>query len=270
MVWRGIELKNRPKEIRKREDNGVKNRVMRRIFALLACIGVMLMAGCNAEKNSVDVPNNSENNEFTEETAGSYTVSFVDYDGTVILETMVNRGDDAHLPESPARDGYLFAGWDGIYQSVMKDTTITARYVAVNAPDVVCVEHSNIENGTVTVTVRMMGEVRFCAFQTLLDYDENVLQFIEMTKYYGVEGRNADVNGDQVVSLAWANFDNVTQDLLEADGVLMEVVFAVLDPDCGRTAVCCLKDQTHMSTVQEDGSYVEVDCSLIDCILKMN
>jgi hypothetical protein len=59
----------------------------------------------------------------------SYTVQFVDYDGTVLKEETVESGQAATAPADPAREGYTFTGWDADFSEVTGDLTVTALYV---------------------------------------------------------------------------------------------------------------------------------------------
>ncbi len=58
----------------------------------------------------------------------TYTVQFVDEDGTVLKTEVVEEGKAATPPADPTRENYTFAGWDGKYDNVRKDTTVTATY----------------------------------------------------------------------------------------------------------------------------------------------
>ena len=58
----------------------------------------------------------------------SYTVTFKDYDGSIIDTQTVKHGEDATAPEDPTREGYIFTGWDGNFTDVTSDLTITAQY----------------------------------------------------------------------------------------------------------------------------------------------
>ncbi|MBQ8572329.1 MAG: hypothetical protein IJ451_02545 [Ruminococcus sp.] len=62
-----------------------------------------------------------------------YTVTFVDYDGTVLDEQIVTEGGAATPPADPVREGtavysYVFTGWDTPFVVITADTTVTATY----------------------------------------------------------------------------------------------------------------------------------------------
>ena len=62
-------------------------------------------------------------------TLKTFTVTFVDWDGTVLATRTVEYGGAAPLPDEPARDGYIFLGWDKSNKNVTEDLTITAEYI---------------------------------------------------------------------------------------------------------------------------------------------
>lgn len=57
-----------------------------------------------------------------------HTITFVDYDGTIIDE--IKLTDDMTAPEVPERQGYTFIGWDHDLANVTNSITITAQYQA--------------------------------------------------------------------------------------------------------------------------------------------
>ena len=57
-----------------------------------------------------------------------YTVTFVDYDGTVLKTESVAAGSAAHAPADPTRLGYTFTGWDRDFSNVTSNLTVTAQY----------------------------------------------------------------------------------------------------------------------------------------------
>ncbi|ADL50769.1 cell wall/surface repeat protein [Clostridium cellulovorans 743B] len=63
----------------------------------------------------------------------SYTVTFQDYDGTIIgTEQTVSYGRAAIAPIDPIREGYNFTGWDKEFKNVTSDLIITATYEIPN------------------------------------------------------------------------------------------------------------------------------------------
>ena len=59
-----------------------------------------------------------------------HSVTFVDYDGTVLSAQSVAHGSAAIEPTSPEREGYAFIGWDKDFSNVTADMTVTAQYSA--------------------------------------------------------------------------------------------------------------------------------------------
>gem|GEM_PF-5879374 len=62
------------------------------------------------------------------ENAASYTVTFKDWDGTVLSSEQVAEGGSATPPANPTREGYTFIGWSGNYTNVQQNETVTATY----------------------------------------------------------------------------------------------------------------------------------------------
>lgn len=62
-----------------------------------------------------------------------YTVTFKDWDGTVLKTQTVLSGNSANPPSAPSREStaqyvYSFSGWDNSYQNVVADVVCTATY----------------------------------------------------------------------------------------------------------------------------------------------
>lgn len=58
----------------------------------------------------------------------TYTVTFRDWDGTILKIQTVVSGGSATAPPAPTRDGYIFIGWDKSFSVVMTDLTVNAMY----------------------------------------------------------------------------------------------------------------------------------------------
>ena len=74
------------------------------------------------------IPFTSDNGSITAQVY--HSVTFVDYDGTVLSAQSVAHGSAAIAPTAPEREGYAFIGWDKDFSNVTEDMTITAQYSA--------------------------------------------------------------------------------------------------------------------------------------------
>lgn len=58
----------------------------------------------------------------------TYTVRFVDWDGTELSVQTVAHGGMASAPASPTREGYTFTSWAPAFDNISADLTVTAQY----------------------------------------------------------------------------------------------------------------------------------------------
>ena len=63
-----------------------------------------------------------------------YTVTFKDWDGTVLKTQQVEKGHSATAPANPTREGYTFTGWDKDFSNVQSNLTVTAQYQKNETP----------------------------------------------------------------------------------------------------------------------------------------
>ncbi len=69
------------------------------------------------------------NREYTAHwTLNTYTVTFIDHDGTQLSQQTIDHGNMAIAPSEPIRMGYVFTGWDKDFKAVTEDLTVTALY----------------------------------------------------------------------------------------------------------------------------------------------
>ena len=57
-----------------------------------------------------------------------YTVTFVDWNGTVLKTQTITEGASATAPSNPTRDGYTFVGWDKGFTNITSNLEIVAQY----------------------------------------------------------------------------------------------------------------------------------------------
>jgi len=74
----------------------------------------------------------------------TYTVTFVDHDGTELDEQTVDYGSTATAPTSPTRTGHTFTDWDKEFDNVTEDLEVKAQY-AINTYTVTFVDHDGTE-----------------------------------------------------------------------------------------------------------------------------
>ncbi|WP_193258306.1 InlB B-repeat-containing protein, partial [Vibrio navarrensis] len=83
-------------------------------------------------------------------TINSYTVTFNDFDGTLLGSDTVEYLQGATAPADPTRTGYTFSGWDVAFDSVTADITVTAQY-SINSYTVSFVDYDSSPLGSDTV-----------------------------------------------------------------------------------------------------------------------
>ena len=58
----------------------------------------------------------------------TYTVTFLDWDGAVLSEQIIEHGSAASEPDSPTRTGYTFTDWDEDFSCITADLIVIALY----------------------------------------------------------------------------------------------------------------------------------------------
>lgn len=86
--------------------------------------------------NVVAVTGNATYTATYSSTKNTYTVTFVDYDGTELKVETVEYGQAATPPANPVRENYYFMGWDSDFSFVTEDMTVTATYKLYDPTDV--------------------------------------------------------------------------------------------------------------------------------------
>jgi hypothetical protein len=150
-----------------------------------------------------------------------YTVTFIDYDESVIAEVKVEEGKDAVAPDDPIREGYHFTGWDKAFNNVTEDFTVTAQY-AINTYTVIFQDYDGTELKSQTVEhgqdatapddPEREGYI-FIGWDTEFD---NVTKDLTVKAVYekdltpqNLKVSQEDKDGDQLITLSWDKVDGV-------------------------------------------------------------
>ena len=127
-----------------------------------------------------------------------YTVTFIDYDGSVIKTEEVEIGKSATAPKLEERKGYKFLGWDTDFEVIEKDIIVMAKYeevirAKVNAPDDMEVEKGeDLDLSDVTIEI--------------FDGEGNRIDEIPVTKDM-ISGFDSEKVGTQIVRVTYIGED---------------------------------------------------------------
>ena len=109
-----------------------------------------------------------------------YTVTFQDFDGTVLKTETVKSGESATAPDDPSREGYTFVGWDRDFSAITKDTVIKAEYLRI-VDTVFTVETVTVEPGAskVDLKVSVTNNPGILGMAFTVNYDESQLKLVD-------------------------------------------------------------------------------------------
>ena len=142
-----------------------------------------------------------------------YTVTFYDWDGTVLKVETVAWGQAATPPADPTREGYTFIGWDFDYTNVVWDLAVHAEYVK-NAETVYTVEYHAGANGWIEGADWHAHDLRVAGFASPLYRAQGKVEKLRFTvnrtmgytKYFCLsEFELYDANGNKI-ELSASNF----------------------------------------------------------------
>jgi hypothetical protein len=114
--------------------------------------------------------------------AQTYTVTFKDYDGTVLKTEEVEEGKAATAPDVPKRKDFTFAGWDKPFDKVTADLTVTATYTSDKT--VIYAESVSVNKGAgqVSVNIRILNNPGILGAALKISVDDKVFGFAESAK----------------------------------------------------------------------------------------
>ena len=124
----------------------------------------------------------SEPTDTTKPAVDTFTVTFKDFDGTVLNTQKVENGKGATAPADPKRENFKFAGWDKSFKKVTSDLVVTATYTTTKT--VIYAEHVSVNKGTgeVTMNIRVINNPGIMGAVLKVSVVDKVLSFKEATK----------------------------------------------------------------------------------------
>ena len=162
----------------------------------------------------------------------NFTVTFKDWDGTVLKSQIVKKGNAATAPADPVRKDYAFTGWDKAFDNITSDLEVTAQYrvtkLTIRAESVTV----NKGTGEVTVAVRVLNNPGILTTLLRVDVDDSVLGYKRVAKPAGAyPSLNLTGPGSKITSSPY-RFLLDGMELTEADkadGVLFNITFTIKD-----------------------------------------
>ena len=162
--------------------------------------------------------------------ANTYTVTFKDWNGTVLKTQQVQYGGAATAPANPTRTGYTFTGWDKAFTNVTANLVVTAQYVQnepvstpvpSDAPQIVVGSKTTMAGNTVTVDVSLRNNPGIISMMLHLSYDD-ALTLVSIGDTGLMPGR---VHGNVTDTLFWDS--GTSTENLTVNGVIATLTFKV-------------------------------------------
>lgn len=153
-----------------------------------------------------------------------YTVTFINYDGTIIFEESVDEGADASLPNQPEREGYTFIGWEGNYTQIKADTEVYATYeinvytVQFKMPDGEIIEMQEEKSNGEIISVKEKKVAHGGSIQAP-EVDEMYFDWNKMKGYYftGWSDELKNITHDMVITAKYET--EIEQPILAIESV---------------------------------------------------
>ena len=165
----------------------------------------------------------------------TYTVTFKDWNGTVLKTQQVQYGGAATAPANPTRTGYTFTGWDKAFTNVTANLVVTAQYVQnepvstpvpSDAPQIVVESKTTSAGSTVAVNISIANNPGFVTMGIQVAYDSN-LTLLSVSDTGLVPGQMFSAEIENPQPLYWAN-PTATADCT-VNGKIATLTFKVAD-----------------------------------------
>ena len=163
----------------------------------------------------------------------TYTVTFKDWNGTVLKTQQVQYGGAATAPANPTRTGYTFTGWDKAFNNVTANLVVTAQYVQnepvstpvpSDAPQIVVESKTTSAGSTVAVNISIANNPGIVSMTLHVNFDSR-LELVSVQDTGLLPGKVHSTVMLNPYTLAWEN-DSATQNYT-VNGTLVTLTFNV-------------------------------------------
>ena len=149
----------------------------------------------------------------TEPIKNSHTVTFLDYDGSVLKTEEVEVGAAAIAPAISSRQGYTSYGWDHALSEITKDIVVKPIYLSDSAL-ANSISFYSVINGdnTVTLTCVVHGDVNFALIEGSVAWESANLSYLSSVQEIATGLCEVNKSGEQnVVYFAYIKATDVTE-----------------------------------------------------------
>ncbi len=196
----------------------------------------------------------------------SHTVTFVNYDNSVISEQVVPRGGKAVLPATPQREGYFFTGWSGAFDNVLSDNIVTATFTPNTSPNIFAIDSHVVSPGdSFTLKLQMQGAVAIAGFDMNLMYDSEVIELVSIDKEfsYDVIANTAQLG---TVTFNWGSASNKTS----SGKTIFEITFKVKSDTEATDTIITMNKTEAVRIPNGGGAAVGADITLTEAVVNIN
>ena len=231
------------------------------VSLMLLFVFVFVLTSCNKSTEPTDnsgttdvTPTNPDNpdNPGTDDNV-FYTITFKDYDGTVLQTSSVKKGETpAYNKSNPSRENddnysYTFSGWQPTLTKVSEDAIYTATYTSQPLPYNVTI---NLDGGTSTQSKLQFKTDNVS--KDLLPFDVKKSGYA----FKGYELNNVkvyDENGNAVNN--YQPSANMTFKAIYEESVTLTVIYTLYNPKTGQLTQTFNEKPTDLGNVSETRSY---------------
>ena len=234
--------------------------IARRAFNNCTSLTDVYYDGTEEEWNNISISAGNDAIEnatkhFNDPAIETFTVTFVDYDGTVLKSETVESGNSATAPADPTREGYIFVGWDKAFDNVTSNLTITAIYTQITEPTIVIGTATGSAGEEVEVIFNLVNSPELYAMSLKITFDDTTLELVSAESG---EAMNAFTYTNPSRLKNGSNFMWYANDPAVANGTVLKLVFKIRDSAAvGDYSITMTCDPSN--TYDADDNDVELD-----------